>query len=216
MQYKRIDDYIEFNFAVNKADGNPKANPSGTFQVRKRFRPNSDAPVYTGYLTLLTDSGYPSGLMYALFQLTEANGFQYDTEYAVYCEVTADTSANPSGFLGDFKIMASGVTNPTVPPSASDPGYVTGYLYTYDENGDIEPSVVFTCKVTKAPTDDTGLALDTKSRTITSDSNGLATFPNLLPGATYSIKRGSGSGKSILIPTDAADPYELPDVLGID
>lgn len=109
------------------------------------------------------------------------------------------------------------------PPPSSSPEQVTGYFYTYDPAGAIEEDVEIHsyAKDIIALTDDEaevqiGYALDTTIRTVISDADGLVEFPGLFKGVTYSFKRGtSGSEYQITIPVDAADPYELPSILGM-
>jgi hypothetical protein len=65
----------------------------------------------------------------------------------------------------------------------------TGYLVCYDEDGVVESGVSVSLSCYYAP--DTGLAVDTTTRTATSDVNGLVQFTNLIVGAKYVITRGT-------------------------
>jgi hypothetical protein len=65
----------------------------------------------------------------------------------------------------------------------------TGYLVCYDEDGVVESGVSVSLSCYYAP--DTGLAVDTTTRTATSDVNGLVQFTNLIVGAKYIITRGT-------------------------
>jgi len=110
------------------------------------------------------------------------------------------------------------MTAVTVPTSSPSADQVTGYLYTYDEAGVIEVSVDVESRITKIPSSGTGIAYDTKTRTITSHgTTGLANFTKLWKGATYEFKRtGNSQAYQVTIPTTAGDPYELPSIMGSD
>ena len=98
---------------------------------------------------------------------------------------------------------------------ASNPGQVTGFLHTYDENGAVEASVVISLRTMSSPGE--GLALDAAIRTATSDANGLATFVNLFVGTTYEIRRGTDRPwKSVAIPSTASGTIKLDNILGVD
>ena len=117
--------------------------------------------------------------------------------------VTADTEA-------DYAMDSVALT-------ASAPGLTTGFLYTYDEDGAIEPSVPVTAIIRQPPSGGAGAAYDATPRTVTSDGSGLAEFPNLFKGATYSFYRGDGTTYpqyTVVVPADAGDSYELPSVIG--
>jgi len=99
--------------------------------------------------------------------------------------------------------------------TASDPGFVTGYYYCYDETGGIEPSVTVQTRIKTYSGH--GEALDATVRTIISDANGLAEITNMLPGATYQIRRGDDSDwADVTIPSTATSPYALLNILGAD
>lgn len=106
------------------------------------------------------------------------------------------------------------MTAVTITPSPAD--QVTGYLTTYDENGDVEADVDVTLRIKSAPSD-AGFALDSADRVATSDVNGLVEFPGMFPGARYSIWRGTEipqNPKSFILPTDATDPTALDSFVG--
>lgn len=120
----------------------------------------------------------------------------------------------------------TGVSVTTPPPAGGAPEQVTGYLYTYDEEGVIEAAVEVRSKVKEmtAITDTQsdllhGFALDETVRTEVSDGTGLVSFSGLFKGVTYSFWRSSsdsgGREFTVTIPEDAADPYELPSIIGL-
>jgi hypothetical protein len=120
-----------------------------------------------------------------------------------------------------------------VTPTASDPGFITGYLYCYDEEGAVEQGVSLQLALYTPGSDAYGY--DSRTRTATSDANGLVEFTNLFPGATYMLRRGNRkqwnanpdesyalaenvaqSWKKVTIPANASDPYALPALWGED
>lgn len=113
----------------------------------------------------------------------------------------------------------SGDASPTysvtqVTPSASSPGFTTGYLTTYDELGAVESGVTVKARLTASPASDTGIAYDRKTRTTTSNGAGLVEFTNMVLGATYSVWRSGGTLTTVTIPSDAGASYELPSIVG--
>jgi hypothetical protein len=95
----------------------------------------------------------------------------------------------------------------------SDPGLVTGYLYCYDEEGQIEQGVTVRLRQTVAVSG-TGVGYDSAPRTAVSDATGLVQFAGLFPGGKYQIRRETGSWYDFTIDTGATDPYALPSILG--
>jgi hypothetical protein len=94
-----------------------------------------------------------------------------------------------------------------------DPDKVTGYLYCYDESGSPETGVTIQLKMKSYY--GFGASYDTKIRSEISNSEGLIAFINLLPGATYQVRRGTeGSWTDLTVPSAASGLYALPDVLG--
>jgi hypothetical protein len=63
-------------------------------------------------------------------------------------------------------------------------------LYCYDEDGVVESGVEVLLRLKSTASTTTGTIMKTASRTATSSALGLVTFTNLLPGATYMIRRG--------------------------
>jgi hypothetical protein len=97
----------------------------------------------------------------------------------------------------------------------SDPGFITGYLYCYDEKGIVEENVIVQVKLESIA--GSGISYDSAERSELSDVNGLATFTNLTPGATYTMRRGTESDwRSCTIPSNTVSPYALPNLIGED
>lgn len=95
----------------------------------------------------------------------------------------------------------------------SNPSLVTGYYTCYSELGFVESGVTVTLQVDRVPSQ-TGLALDSAVRTTTSDSNGLAQFTNLVPGAWYKVRRGEGNYYTFQISATATGSVELNSIIG--
>ncbi|MDD4889711.1 MAG: hypothetical protein PHU85_07245 [Phycisphaerae bacterium] len=113
----------------------------------------------------------------------------------------------------------------------SSPTYVTGYLYVYDNEGVAETSIPIELALYTALT--AGIAHSSETRIETSDATGLVEFTNLMPGATYMVRRGSRKTWNpitateyqleadldvlwslLTIPVAATDPYEMPVIWG--
>ncbi|GAF90409.1 unnamed protein product [marine sediment metagenome] len=95
------------------------------------------------------------------------------------------------------------------------PEQITGESYTYDEDGNAEEGVTLEMRFKSLA--GTGFVLSTAIRTETSDATGLVSFTNLFVGATYEMRREeNGIWTEIEIPTDASNPYTLPNFSGID
>ncbi len=98
--------------------------------------------------------------------------------------------------------------------TASDPELTTGYLFAYDEDGNIEQGVEFGLQMTGVA-DSEGYAYDGAIRTATSDSDGLVEFTNLFKGGTYSIRRGTrGKSYSFTIPANEESTFPISSVIG--
>ncbi len=91
--------------------------------------------------------------------------------------------------------------------------FVTGYWTCYSEAGAVESGVTITMQALKVPTDK-GYALDSATRTAMSAANGVAQFTNLVPGATYKVRRGTGDYYVIKIADDATGTVELNSIIG--
>lgn len=99
----------------------------------------------------------------------------------------------------------------TITPSSGS--LVTGYWTCYSELGAVESGVTVTLYAIRVPTE-SGLAIDSATRTATSAANGVAQFTNLIPGATYRVKRGSGDYYTIKISDTATGTVALNSILG--
>jgi len=98
---------------------------------------------------------------------------------------------------------------------ASNPGFTTGYLYTYDELGVVEEDAIVQIKFYSIT--GTGISPDTKVRSGTSSATGLVSFTNLFVGATYKIRRGEDRvWKEVTIPSTAGSSYAITNVWGLD
>lgn len=97
---------------------------------------------------------------------------------------------------------------------------ITGYTFTYDENGVLKASVNVYVSLQRLPSTGQGILANRKWRLSTSDVNGRIEFDNLIPGATYLFTRGYAKDCSdtvrITIPANASDPYLLPAFVGVD
>jgi hypothetical protein len=95
----------------------------------------------------------------------------------------------------------------------SEPGQVTGYLYCYDEDGNVESGITVESEITEAA-EATGCAYDTATKTVTSDATGKVEITGIFKGATYRLRRSGDKWYSVTIPSNASDPYELTSILG--
>ena len=114
-------------------------------------------------------------------------------------------------------LVVSGNTTQTYSMSVtaitpSEVGFATGYAYTYDEDGTIQPGVEIHCICQSVP--GTGVVMDGVTRTVASDENGLVQFANLIQGAKYELRRGSSGARYVVVPT--ADDFELGSFVGKD
>jgi len=106
-----------------------------------------------------------------------SNGYQGNTASLVVSGTTSQT----------YQLTAI-----TITPSPS--GGVTGYLYTTDTTGTvIQTGVVVELQMTRTASGQTGEAISPVIKTVTSDSNGLAQFVGLTPGATYRFSTTRGT-----------------------
>jgi hypothetical protein len=96
----------------------------------------------------------------------------------------------------------------------SGPGGVTGYWLCLGVNGLPESGVTMSMQATAVPHGSTGLAIDTGTRTTTSNGAGVAQFTDLTPGVRYACQRGTGQVVYVTIPEDAIGTLELNSLLG--
>lgn len=136
-----------------------------------------------------------------------------DGTWAVAISKPFYTFASTTIAISDNTTHTYAMTVVSIP--ASDPGFVTGYLYCYDEAGEIEEGVVINVELYGVA--GTGMAWDTTLRTATSDATGLVTFTNMPITATYRIRRGTTANwKDIAIPTSSISPFAIPNIYGKD
>jgi len=95
--------------------------------------------------------------------------------------------------------------------ASSEPGKRTGYLVCYDEDGVVQSGVEVTLTCHYAPS--TGLALDSEVRTETSGGDGIVSFANMIVGARYSVKRGTGAAYSVLVESGSGS-FALTSIVG--
>jgi hypothetical protein len=127
-------------------------------------------------------------------------------------DATWVVSITKAGYSSADTSHAYAVTAVAIP--ASDASFITGYLYCYDKTGIVESNVAIHCKIVSSK--GIGSVYDTTDRIVMSDGTGLATITNMVPGATYQIGRGTSGRRSVVIPSTATSPYQLPDILGTD
>ena len=94
------------------------------------------------------------------------------------------------------------------------PGFTTGYLTCYDQNGVIASGVSITASIVQAGSSDTAHSYASTNVTKTSDVNGLVQF-QLVIGATYRFTRGtSGANYIVNVPLNAGSTYALNPLIG--
>lgn len=126
--------------------------------------------------------------------------------YRVVLYISTSAVASADVTVGDGAIDINGI-------APSDPGKRTGYVVCYSQNGVVESGVVVSCQCYYAP--DTGLALDTRIRTATSDIDGLAQFTNMIVGAKYKLRRGSDPHIEFTVPAGTG-PFAMDSIVGQD
>jgi hypothetical protein len=89
--------------------------------------------------------------------------------------------------------------------------YSTGYLFCFDEAGNVAANVRVDLKMLKT-SQPTNYAFDATVRTVKSDEFGLAQFTNLVRGDTYSVRRGNGDWVTFTVPDE--NSFELPSIKG--
>lgn len=91
--------------------------------------------------------------------------------------------------------------------SASDPGFVTGYVIVRNVGMALEAGASVSLVLTDLPLEMGTVGIST-ARTAVSDAGGVASWINIVPGASYTITSG-GTTVSVKVPTDAEDEHLL-------
>lgn len=102
----------------------------------------------------------------------------------------------------------------TLPPSG-DPATTTGYAVLYDPAAVIEPGALLTVRL-KTPPVGVGVVADTEARVIAAGVDGTVVIPGLYKGGTYYFYRGKKTTTEYLVPADAGDTWQLPNLAGAD
>ena len=127
------------------------------------------------------------------------------------------TFAGASLVVDDAEAVSYNLTAISITPSPA--GQLTGYWTCYSHTGVVESGASVTMQLVGLPVGSKGLALDNRTRTVTSDGSGVAQFTNLFPGCRYKVWRGSSDNKAwyVTMPDEApADPVELGSIYGDD
>lgn len=135
-----------------------------------------------------------------------------DATYTVAITKAGYTYAGTTLVVDGDETPTYSMTALTITPSS--PGFTTGYVTAYDETGTEESGVVVYVELVSTPSSYTGVSLDKKVRTITSDVDGLVEIPGLHIGSTYRIWRGARRDDQYTIPTSAGASYALPPIIG--
>lgn len=126
-------------------------------------------------------------------------------------------SANGPAEIYDIRFIvfrAHKANSTQVDPTPSAAGFSTGYTYVYDEDGAAQQAASVTVRAISAPTATDGLVLDTDDRTGSTDANGYVEFTNLIRGATYKAKRGTGPWFRFTVPDQAS--FAIDSFVGLD
>jgi hypothetical protein len=132
-----------------------------------------------------------------------------DATWTVAITKPGYTFAGATLIVDDDKTPTYSMT--AVAVSASGPDQSTGYVYCYNEDGEIEEDVVINIQITATAETD-GFTFDTVIRTEASDANGLVEVTGLWIGATYRARRWDGDWHSFIVPNAAS--FALPAMLG--
>jgi len=127
------------------------------------------------------------------------------------------TFAGASLVVDDAETVSYSLTAVSITPSPA--GQMTGYWTCYSHLGVVESGVSVTMQLVDVPKGSKGLALDSKTRTVTANGSGVAQFTNLFPGCRYKVYRGAADNKAfyVTLPEVApADPVELGSFYGDD
>jgi hypothetical protein len=127
------------------------------------------------------------------------------------------TFAGASLVVDDDETVSYSLTAISITPSPAT--QITGYYTCYSHLGVVEAGISITMQLVGLAQGSTGLALDNRLRTVTSDANGVAQFTNLFPGCRYKVYRGAAENKAwyVNLPdTVTGDPVELGSIYGDD
>jgi len=105
------------------------------------------------------------------------------------------------------------VTMTRLSVAPSDPGYITGQYLVLDEDGNPSVGVEAALSCDENVNAPDGIAISTNERTVTSDSNGMVSFANLVPGFSYTISIGSYRQYTVTIPIGATSPLDLRSIV---
>jgi len=105
---RRLGTTARFHMALNDPGGSGADGAGPAAYVRKCGAAADAAPVVTPTPALLSHASYAPGLYEVEFDITEENGFEMNTEYAVFSTVGV-SDENPVGFLGTVYVAASQV-----------------------------------------------------------------------------------------------------------
>lgn len=97
--------------------------------------------------------------------------------------------------------------------SASAPGFSTGVLTCYDEDGVAESGVSVSVQIQNGP-GTAGLAYDATVRVETSGVDGVVQFTNMVIGARYHIWRGTSSRVPLTITVPNAASFNINEIVG--
>jgi len=99
--------------------------------------------------------------------------------------------------------------------TAAPSGYTTGYLYSYDADGDVEASISYRYRPVSPNAAATGESLSPDWNSVTSDVNGLVEFPKMRLGVTYEYQRVGNERQvgKFKVPTDASSTTALPQII---
>lgn len=198
---------------------------SGGTLVRDSYPISAEASGARSVTVTVTDGTDPlenatvrmtSGLTYTA--TTNASGVAAfnldDATYTVSITRSGYSYAGTTLVVDGAESVTYAMTAVSITPSSGD--LTTGYLTALTEAGVAEVGATLYCAMSAPPDDDTGYSYDSTRRTITSGSGGLAQFPGLVKGATYTIWRGTkvSGDYEVTIPTTAGTTYELPSHLG--
>jgi hypothetical protein len=135
---------------------------------------------------------------------------------------TWTVSITATGFtFQPVTLVVNGTENQTysmssvVSPTPSLPSLTTGYWTVYTETGVVHVGAIVEINVLNPGVNSTGVVMQDAMRTATSDSNGLVSFTNMFPGATYKVRlRGSSRSFRVLVPHTTGGTVALGSIVG--